>query len=637
MPQTIETPSGPVDFPDEMSDEDITAVLDEEYGVTFDGDIPALAPKSAIEAENQRQASLSIPDVDASLPLSEMKEESPFRIPAIAAGAMTGAEMGRRAAATLGPYSRLAQPVGALLGGAYGAAAATYGHDVATGTPPVDAALNALREGKLDMQYGLGIPGAFRVVRALGQSGARAIGITSEHTAQLAETAKNIGAQFGLIDAANWAPVRGIRTVLGVFPFVGTPFRKAGEKSQKAVIGAMDDYLNAVAPNASLAQAGIDMVEAVGKSFEEFRTVGGDLFRQADELAESGKAMVPSAQIIEAAESAVKRLDLPKLSEGIIPDTGGTEITNFIESLMKIEGEQMTIAEVRALERSLSELYQSPSITGTDARRIMKVKEGIEGAWSEITAADEAGTEAVRKAYDVAKGYWATGMKTFETATAKKFGRVDKSVFRSKAFEAGGLDEDEIARFAFNLKSAKSVKDLKAIVGQQPVLDAWRSNMDTALERSFKELDGGGYAFNFATLEQELGIAGKRVVPEALTEVLKGTGVSAKDFVRVIQLGKKLGDIPMASRFVARRAVLGGAGSAMRAMTGTAAAAAVGVASIPTAVALTVFMRMGATALTNPKYVAGLIKLLDDSVPDTAKQMQVARLMKFLAQDEAAE
>ena len=603
--------------------------------VYFEGeDIPRMVPPQVAEAEESRQNMLRVPGMADDDPIGSFKGG---RAGTIAVSAMAGAELGRR---SVGPDPRM-QLAGAAAGGAIGAFGGSYGYDRFKNVPPHEAALTALREGELDATFGAGIPILANYAKVLGPAFIKMAGIDAEKADYLLKTASKIEAQYGIVDAASNQLVKGARTVLGVFPWIGTPFRKASARSAEAIEKNIDSQLNRVAPNATLSQLGVDMTKAAKNSYSEWKGVAGRMFDDADEYALRMDATAPSNPVVETAQNIGKRKNFPKLTEGEFTDAGGSAVTEYIDSASKIAGDRLTVEELRALETGADELW-TPQLSSVDARRLMIFKEGIEKAWADISVSagkDKAAfgnkwvdileaDELVKQNYDNAKSFYAAGMERFSTATAKKFGRVDKRIFRAGAFKSGTINEDEVARMAFNMKSPQAVSDLKAVVGPDAVRGAFRHNIETAIEKStVRNAEGAVTSFKWDSLQKAMGLTGDAVEQKALDEVLKGTGVSAKDFYDVIELGIHMEGAPNASKFVARRATLGGKSAVFGALG--AGAFIGGTSGIAATIIPALLTRYGATLLTKPETLKALLHTLDPSVKPALRRIALARLVKM--------
>jgi len=588
-----------------------------------DKDIPQMLPKSvakAKQAEDKRVGDLlAIPGVDDS---ASMYDQVVTKSGRIGVSAMAGAELGRKMA---GPDPRM-QLAGATLGGGVGAAFGSAAHDTAHRVPAHETALNALREGTLDMSFGGGIPILANYAKVLGPAFMKVAGITPEKAEFLIELAKKYDASYGIVDASQDAAVKGVRTVLGVFPWVGTPFRTASKKNANAVELGIESRLNKIAPNATLSQLGVDMTKAAENAHSEWKGVANGLFDSADDYGRSVGATADARSIVQAASATAKRSDLPATKTGIIADTGGKPISNFLSQVSEIANERLTIDELRALEDSIDDLW-TPEIIPGDARRLMLLKEGLEKAWATL---DDA---AANEMYGFAKGFYSDGMIKFSSTTAQKFGRVDKRMFRPGAFRAGSLNEDEVARVAFNLKSPKAVSDLQALVGKENVSKAFKNKITTIIEASTKtDADGLVTEFSWTKMQQGLGMTGDAVEEAALDQVLKGSGVKAKEFYDLVSLGMQLEGAPSANKFVARRAVMGGFGAITGAFVLGGANAGIGAAVVPA-----IMGRYGATMLTDPEALKALVNTLKPGLKPAVKRVALARLMKMTLDMEEAE
>ena len=144
-----------------------------------DSEIPSMIPQYMAEAKQAEDAELNkildVPDANGDQPLYKQVTKGTR----IAVSAMAGAEMGRRLA---GPDPRM-QIAGAAGGGALGAAFASFSDDIASSVPAHEAALNALKEGTLDLTLGAGIPILANYAKVLGPAFMKVAGIDAEKIA----------------------------------------------------------------------------------------------------------------------------------------------------------------------------------------------------------------------------------------------------------------------------------------------------------------------------------------------------------------------------------------------------------------------------------------------------------------------
>lgn len=628
---------GEFEFPTTMSDDEIASVIESEFSKPSsqgaNSDIPRVAeagPEAQVgSAINQlRTGALQPPPVDPRAQSIRETFGENTRAGTLAMGGMAGAEIANRRLQGFDPRLRAG---GALVGGAIGTAAASLGNDIIRETPTQESVLNAAREGGLDATFSLAVPAALRSLGALGRGAGRALGVDDQLARQLIDTSEKIGAKVGTIDLSRFAPVKGVKTVLGVFPFVGGGFQKAGKQSRAAVVESIDRNLNAIAPNASLAAIGVDMTKAAENSFGEFKRVSGDLYQAFDDAAEAAGAAVPTQTIKQAAVDASGRVELPALNSGELSQGGNQEIQQFLVGLQDVAEDSISIQELRGIQRRISELFEIDALPNTDKRRLMILKQGTEQALQKISSESPEATEQLLSTLEKANGFYAAGMKNFENPTASRFGRVDKNLFRAGSFKAANLNPDEIAEVAINFRSPEAVRDLKALVGQENVHKAFRAHLQRSIDGAIDVAADGTTSFNFNTLYKAFGKGPNKTVSEdAVSEALKGTDVAPKDFLEVLKLAENLGKVPVPSTFLARRATLGGHRALLKGITG------IGLTGIATstdpvsAVVAFGFARTGARLLQSQRFLKAISAAKEPGIKDASQEIHLTRAVSAI-------
>src|SRR3990167_3595692 len=140
------------------------------------------------------------------------------------------------------------------------------------------------------------------------------LGVRGPEVDAIVLQAKNAGLTTGGVPALGAVDVmqggkgrvaRGASKVLGIFPFIGSPFRKAATEKAAVVIDRVNDTLNAMAPTATMADdLGVDMVRAARNSQQEFRSTAGRLYENFRSLARPAGNIVPTAPLKARAAAA---------------------------------------------------------------------------------------------------------------------------------------------------------------------------------------------------------------------------------------------------------------------------------------------------------------------------------------------
>ena len=150
----------------------------------------------------------------------------------------------------------------------------------------------------------------------------------------------------------------------------------------------------------------------------------------------------------------------------------------------------------------------------------LAIKKGIEDALR------TGGDAEVGKAFKAADQFFTNGMKRFETATAKKFGRVDKRMFSVGYEQPGSLEADQIYNAVIDSKSVLAVKNLRKVFGEeaQPIFEAvQRTKINDALQAGMSNIEKTG--FNKKAFLDNLGITNPNSETAKTTrEIFRGGG-----------------------------------------------------------------------------------------------------------------
>lgn len=568
--------------------------------------------------------------------------------------AFTSRETARAAGGVLGGALGIpAGPAGVVAGGALGAAGGDAlfnilesagnvfgGQEVkpVTAEGVIKAFESPIKAGTEDITATLGLGAAGAAVRGVKPLVGKAIGAAKGEAKELARLATQLGVPLGAINVTASNVIKGFAKVAGVFPFVGTPVRQAQQTAQSSLDNALDRTLNAVAPVATLQDVGIDLTKAAQSRFKAFRRLSGSLYDNFLKKAEN--ATVPDifpTNNLKAAANDINALqetgEIALEGGGKFGSVGSDAISSFINDATKLP-ERLTATQVRGLQRSLQELMSKAAADGWDVSRGVQLKKALELDFNN-PAVDllnfQEGKELV-ESLTTANKFFADNIKDFQTATTKKFGRIDKNIFKPKFFAAGTKESDEAFSAVFNAKSPQGLENLRKIVGPKPFKQAVRKQLDNSISKAIIEpaSEGAPRIFDPVKLEAQLGL----VTPDGrntLRAMLKGTPLKIEDLDAFNRVSKAVGsvEIPDVSTFIKRRAVLGGAG---------AAAGAFGAASVfgsPVAgVALVVAARKGLRLLSDPAQLKSLTTALDSTATQKAQRAAVLRLIRNIPDPE---
>lgn len=555
------------------------------------------------------------------------------------AGGVAGVAGGPAAPATIPGGAALGGVAGATLGTAAGGLAFDVAEDVTrsvTGREPVKRTFagqskKALKDAEEELLFTGGVTALGPVFRAFKPLIGKALGVGKARA--LADAAAGQRIPLGLIQASKNRGVKGVSRVVGVFPFVGTPFRKGAQASTTAVRNRFDEVLNELAPNATIADTGVDLARAAKGRFKKFRSVAGALYDRFGKLAEnaSTKEIFPTDDLVEVAKtrSAAQQAGEITLKSGgrLAPPTGAANpVTEFLESATDLP-ENITIQQARQLQRDLQEAMTVGTRDGFDITRLIDAKKALERGINNprVDLLPEGEATALVDSLTKANAFFAENIKRFETATAKRFGRVNRNIFGPNVFKAGSLNEDEIFSAVFNSKSPQAVADLKSLVGKNTFQKATRRFLQTAFDSA------NGASFDPGRFSAKLGLDTEEGV-QAVTKMLEGTGVNLKQLRSFIEVAEAAGSfvVPDSAVFLQRRFTLTG-------LKGILGGVLIGGAAVGSPVkvgAAVLLTRQVGKILTDPEQLRLMTRVLSDTTTDQQARAMLLRLGRLALDDE---
>ena len=480
----------------------------------------------------------------------------------------------------------------------------------------------------------MAVPGLGNMVKR-GYSGGR------ESIEELYKAGKNLNIPLSIGEVTTKKLAAGYIKVAGVFPWLGSGFVRQTANTKKSLENINKDILDTLAPNASIADLGVDVFNAAKNTYKSFRNLSAKHYNNFKNLAGGLK----NSKIIqlgniknyvrELEEKAVKYDIGGKKLETIQANTGDP-ILSFLETITKIKGSINPI-QYRNLQREINKLMNKGVVEGWDIKRLREAKVALEKDFSvllmpsNLSKADQIAFKAVAEAHKNANEFYSKGIKLFDQPVAKPFQRVDKNIFRA-GFEKGGtLNADELLPKVLNLNSPQAIKDLKALI--EPDLfkttaknwldDIWRKAAESRIS-----LDGKSTKLNFNPniLAKELGLVGKneKIRSQSVRYLLEQAGIRygrVKDLVKVSRNYENVA-IPDVNSFVARRVILGGAGTIASLVTGNGPIFFLGIMA----------GKYGTRILSNPRKLEDAISILNPKSEQVVNWIKIGKMLDFIAE-----
>lgn len=558
---------------------------------------------------------------------------------AVTAGALTGAEIG----SPLGP-------LGVLGGGVLGAGAVAAGWDnirnalisagILKGDPQKADEVAKDAVGQMTMEAAGG--GAFPVAGRLAKIAKARLGGVDEAASRAADIAKQLGINLGIVDVGKSPLPKGYEMVAGRFPYVGSPFRKAMQRKAGEVEQAAKGLISDIGDVQPVAEMGEQLTGAAKKSFAEFKAARDSRYNSWRDMADNLDAQIPTANLQKSAADYVTAYDAERAVYGKTQQAtlDPSKEPPFIERARKIATIQPTLSpkQYEAVLRDFDTDLARSQNEGFQFKNVDQVRRAAKADFDNIQIPGATGglvpapaLAQTRRAIDE----WFHGaLAKFETPTAKVFGRVDKKMFDVGFEEAGTRNADEMLTLAFSKKSPQAMKDLRALVGEKAFRNAVATKLHDVYDGAMQDMIIGGKMTkvpNIAKFRETLGL-GKPKSPEyaTLVEGLKqsGTGVTVKqleDFADAAEAAIGRGS-PEASTFLARRAVMGGAGAIETALPLGAALHYMSIWPL----ALIAAARKGSSFFADPRKLEEVTALVNPRTPEQYKEQIAKRVLRGL-------
>jgi len=536
----------------------------------------------------------------------------------------TGATIGGAIGTPLGPAGMVG---GSVLGAAAGEALVGG----VKRQPPMKTARKALAEAETELLFTGGIA-ALRPFMDVMKGARRAmLGVGQKEMAMFKEGQK-FGVELSPTDVSRSSIVRNVVKVVGRFPFLGTPAQKQAAIKAEQVFQGKDRLLVTLGPAQNLADVGVDLNKAARNSFKGFRDEARVLYENARQIADDAGEVIPTENIKKLAGVITENFESAR------PGRAGkkSQVVEFAESLAEIP-DNLNGTQYQAMADDLDVAMTQAKKDGFAIKQGMNLKYAAE--LDLRSSPHQEFVEAINKADD----YFARGVVTFDTPTAKRFNRVRKGGFQVGISKPGTLNEDELFKAAFNTKSPKAMLDLRKLVGKTTFDDAVRNHIEDAFSAAQVTINEVP-TFNPDILIKKLGLLDQHAPQyKALQTALKGTELSPKDFVDFADVARKAlsAEAPEVSTFLARRAVFTGAKGGLStllpglAVGGGAFATGAGTIISPImAVMATLVTRQGIKVLSDPRTLKLATRALAEDASKATKLALYARLARLANEEE---
>lgn len=558
--------------------------------------------------------------------------------------------------ATVGSFlGAPAGPVGFGAGGIGGAAigsltADAFGLDTEN-TPEghLGPTRRALGEGALEALF-VGLPISGQAVKRL----------TLKSIARANEGLVALGEKTGIpmtLEAVSGSKLlTAPRNVLGKFPWFNKPFADEVVTRQENATQVLSDTLDELVPINAIYEGGLGkaMARLASGKFQFVKEEMARLYKTAGDLADSAGATVEpnvgrakaqtfldeirsGASRIVTAKDGTQTFQRIRIGKSVVP-----QIADDIANLTP----EVTFKAMRGLVRDINrEVQRLKGKAGRDTEigQLLDLKAGLEVDMQNVS--DPAVAEALR----AANAFTHSALRQFETNVAKVFEGTNRNIFALGFQEAGGLEAEALAKAAFNGKSRTAIRDLRELVGPRAVHAAARLHVNDAMGAAM-DINGEGLVtgLNIDKMAKALGLGrGFSNERAALDEAFRGSGVKVQDLenlFRAMEGAFKVKTVSV-SDFVARRAVIGGGGSALRSFAPKTSRTGPGgkmtafdlVLNVSGMLTTVIGLRKFGRTLTDPRVVKDLTRAFSPDLSDAARQAIMLRMSRTVPDTWGAE
>ncbi len=515
--------------------------------------------------------------------------------------------------------------------------------------------LRTVLEGEALLEIATG--GGLAVIRGTGRAFTSVLAGIKEGEKVTAREAAQRGVALLPVQVGERTLARGYVSVMGRFPFFGSPIRKSALETQvsgQKTLSAMKERLGPISAWNEIGEIifrdANELLTATTKMFsEQYQQV----FRAA---ADAGVYVKPSAVTSKGDEilqeisqktpnEFAKEFEITAGQAGEVTEQLRTWISQNVMKMRSLGPEGTEIFAKQSFEQMdgmISKIDQflatlEPGQQRFAISRMTQLRQAAQLDMLQNVGAANAGDAIIianrLKALD--QTYSHTMSELFETSAANRFASVQRRGLRAAgATELTRIPVDKLAKTVTDLQSPQMIQELSRIVSPETMQRISSTTIFDAIERS---TDKG--ILNPDRLIKELGLDfPTSPKAQALDEMLRlgGSDLRVADYKEMVDVLVKVGaaEIPDVSTFIARRATIGGLKSMINGLVPTAmltagsTAAAFSFGSLIGALAFVGGGRMISSSLSNPRNARFLKEVLDEEALAHAKKVAWVKIFR---------
>ena len=590
------------------------------------------------------------------------------------------------AAGITGAANQVLENAQALIDGSDGLSRRTAFNQALAGTPADSILARGLGEAALEASMATGF--AFGPTLAKNAF-ARASGLAEPAVDRMIALASRHNINLAVQDVTSLRALERARDTLGRNPLFNRAYKARSRIQSEEVKDAVNDSLFAIAPSireiseatadtksAKILSANMRAFNRIEGAFTTFKGRADSLYSAFREAARREGAQVGNSNTMFRAAAVRHRIrNLP--AEGVVGLDGAvtykTPLPKKVSGIIDKEMTRLINMEPRPdLEAfirrgaEIEDLINSPQLK--DSKEARKILIGIKRAMEDDMHTNLVGSQEVLNLLDAADEFYKDGIQLLSGQGAKRFKRIDRS-FADVQLKPIGVDDtipnpgsvspNKVATTMLSSDDHAVVKNIHEIMlrgdpikGQQDYKEMVGVYMESLIEGARdKQVRGADFAVtDTRALRSALGLDNKSSDKFiANEEMMKLAGVNLHQFGEILDLADQFfkDGVPDISSFVARRAVIGGLGSALRSFNpmqlagkGAKGESAWNTAqNMGSAAGAFLLLKGAGKALTNPNTLKSYRVLLDPKRNAKVRIQAFRRLMLmdsgFLVLDEA--
>ena len=318
---------------------------------------------------------------------------------------------------------------------------------------------------------------------------------------RMMELAETYGVPLGIIQATDNKFWKSYSQIIGVFPYIGTPFTRSGEATNEAVRQYVKRMSDGFAPLQTMSAMGMDFNKMLGDAYSDTRVIQEILYDDFGEYATKlgGKKVINIGRTKKLAKEFADQFvaNTPLTSGGRLlkfPGDGSQKaFGQFYETMSKIDAD-ITIDQAKTMQTMFSDFMANfktefkGSIPKEQAANLSKMRQMFEKELNTLTNldgdVDKVIFDTAVKKLTTANDYFAMTSPQFKGGVADNFKQVNANIFGpGPTLERGVMYPGEVMEIVVG----RARKDPKVMEHLLDLSRPTRAQMEAYQKAGFKE------------------------------------------------------------------------------------------------------------------------------------------------------